>query len=54
MTIDELIALARARLAHLNNRMATATSIGDASAMAALESAIAETEDTIARLIAAA
>ncbi len=54
MTISELIALAQARLAYLNNRMATATMVGDASAMAALEQSIAETEDTIARLIAAA
>jgi hypothetical protein len=54
MTIAELIALAQARLAHLNNRMASATAAGDASGMAALESAIDETEDTIARLIAAA
>jgi N-acetylglucosamine kinase-like BadF-type ATPase len=51
MTIDELIALARARLAHLNNQMASATAAGDASAMAVLERSIAETEDTIARLI---
>jgi hypothetical protein len=54
MTIGELIALAQARLAHLNNRMASATAAGDASGMAVLEQSIAETEDTIARLIAAA
>jgi hypothetical protein len=54
MTIGELIVLAQARLAHLNSRMASATAAGDASAMAVLEQSIAETEDTIARLIAAA
>lgn len=54
MTIAELISLAQARLAHLNNRMASATVAGDVSGMAALEQSIAETEDTIARLIAAA
>jgi hypothetical protein len=54
MTIPELIALAQARLSHLNNRMASATMAGDVSAMAVLEQSIAETEDTIARLIAAA
>ena len=54
MTIGELIALAQARLAQLNNRMASATVVGDVSAMAVLEQSIAETEDTIARLMAAA
>ena len=54
MTIAELISLAQARLAHLNNRMASATMAGDVAAMAVLEQSIAETEDTIARLIAAA
>lgn len=54
MTIAELLILAQARLAHLSNRMASATAAGDAAAMALLEQSIAATEDTIARLIAAA
>lgn len=51
MTIDELIGLTRARLAHLNGRMASAVAAGDAAAMAVLEADIAGTELTLASLL---
>ena len=54
MKISDLVTLAQARLAHLQNRRALALAIGDVNELATLETYIAETEDTIARLIAAA
>jgi hypothetical protein len=51
MTIDELIVLTRARLAHLNGRMASAVAAGDVAAMTVLESEIAGTESTLAALL---
>jgi hypothetical protein len=51
MTLDDLISLTRARLAHLNGRMASAVSVGDAAAMTVLESEIAGTESTLAALL---
>jgi hypothetical protein len=50
MTIAELIALARARLAYLNGRRGTAVALGDTAAIAALDGQIATTEATIAAL----
>jgi hypothetical protein len=50
MTIHELIALARARLAHLNGKRGTAVAIGDTAAIAVLDAEIDTTERTIAAL----
>jgi hypothetical protein len=54
MKISDLVTLAQARLAHLKNRRVLALVIGDVNELATLETSIAETEDTIARLIAEA
>jgi hypothetical protein len=50
MTIHELIALARARLAYLNGRRGTAVALGDTATIATLDGEIATTEQTIAAL----
>ena len=50
MTIEELIALARARLAYLNGKRGTAVALGDTAAISVLDGEIATTEATIAAL----
>ena len=50
MKIDELIALAAARLARLNVQRGDAERAGDVAVMTALEPQIAETEATLRRL----
>jgi hypothetical protein len=50
MTIAELIALARARLAYLNGKRGTAVALGDVAAIAVLDQEIATTEHTIESL----
>jgi len=50
MTISELVALAENKLATLTRQRDAAWQMGDASALAACESQIAETEQTLAKL----
>lgn len=54
MKISDLVTLAQARLTHLKTRRALALASGDVNELATLETSIGDTEDTIARLIAAA
>ena len=50
MTIDDLIQLARRRLAHLTQLRASAEMLGDVNAVATLDADITETEATLNKL----
>jgi hypothetical protein len=50
MTIPDLIAMAQAKLATLNNAKATATARGDGPQIAEIDAEIQETTDTIEAL----
>ena len=51
MTINDLLRLARARLAHLNGQRADAAAVGDTAAIERLDAEIAATQDTVDKLL---
>lgn len=53
MTIEELIAMATARVTYLSQLRADATRTGDVQAVARADAEIAETQSTLSRLKAA-
>jgi hypothetical protein len=52
MTIDDLAALARARLAYLSQILSSYAALGDVAGMARTESEIAQTQSTLDSLLA--